>query len=210
MFLEHFLGIKPPIAAVKRVAAEESLPSMGQSFNALCAETYAIFLNDYIAQGFNEHEGDQQSQGHFYGQALQLAKAMEVEGRKGNLQLEASECAEQQRQKARRNYRQLKEIAESVLIDQRNYLLACIINAQASKVGCAVHGRPYSGIDTRHGQPSHAFAHKLMADAALGRGFAAGLQEDAVMQLEQKIAVRAEQEMSHFIKVFEAEERAQP
>ncbi len=95
-------------------------------------------------------------------------------------------------------------------MDQRNYLLATLINARASSVGCAAQGRPYSGMETESGQPCHAFALKLLADAALKRGFALGLTDEAVTMLEHQIALRAEKDIQHFLLVFEDEEGELP
>jgi hypothetical protein len=134
-------------------------------------QAYTVFLNDFVASGFNEAEGDRESQGHFYTQAIELTQIARLS------QLEASDLIEQQRQRARRNYRQMRALAEEVLVDQRNYLLACLINARASEVGCATQSRPYSGVETTLGQPCHAFALKLLADAALGRGSAVGYRK---------------------------------
>lgn len=204
MLLEQFFGSR----FQSKPAYTPKLMEGSKAVTQLTQEAFAIFLNDYVAHGFNEMEGDRESQGHFYIKALEIAKALEVSGTKGNLQLEASAIAEQQRQRARRCYHEICEMAQSVLIDQRNYLLALLINARASEVGCASQNRPYSGIETSYGQPCHAFALKLLTDAALGRGFAKGLQEDAVTMMEHHIAKQAESEIQHFIAVFEEEEEA--
>lgn len=184
-----------------------SAPRLSVSEGAVQAATqqiYVVFLNDYVANGFNEIEGERKSQSRFYAEALEYSRMT------GTSQLEASGIAENQRQRARRNYQQIMELAESVLVDQRNYLLACLINARASAVGCAVQSRPYSGTETLSGQPCHAFALKLMADASLGRGMAKGLQEDAVTMLEHHIAHRAESEVQEFLIAFEEEEGELP
>lgn len=170
-----------------------------------CREAYAVFLNDYIAHGFEEAEGDSAAQGHFYAQALAMAKILSTQPGHSNVELEASHLVEQQRQRAKRNYRHLREVAELVLVDQRNFLLAGHINRRAEAIGFSNPEKPFSGMETENGQPCHAFALKLMADSSLNRGQAQGLCEDAVTKMEQHIARRAEADISLFLQVYERE-----
>lgn len=199
MLLERFFHMRVPPKNIPQPSVMES-----DAVAKIAKQAYTVFLNDYVAHGFNEAEGDMESQGHFYAQAIELTQIARLS------QLEASDVIEQQRQRARRNYRQVRDLAEIVLVDQRNYLLTYLINARASEVGCAMQSRPYSGVETTLGQPCHAFALKLLADATLGRGFATGLQEDAVTMLEHHIARKAECEVQHFLAVFEEEEGELP
>jgi hypothetical protein len=171
---------------------------------ALSRQCYTEFLNDYIAHGFDESEAELEVRGHVYTQTLSISKMMESKNVQRNRELDASDLAEQQRQKARRNYREVLKLAESVLVDQRNYLLAKHINTSATEMGFHP-DTPFSGIETEYGQPCHAFACKLLADSSLGRGAAQGLEEAAITMLEHHIARRADEEISHFLKLYQQE-----
>ncbi len=176
------------------------------SVEAQCRRAYVQFLNDYVAHGFAEEEGEKEVQGHFYAQALAIAPFLAAIAPPGTLELAASHVTEQQRQKARRNYRELRETAAAVLIDQRNYLLASHINGRAAEMGLRPqNGVPFSGMETENGQPCHAFALKLMADSSLSRGPASGLKEEAVTMLEHHIARQAETDIAGFLQLYARE-----
>lgn len=181
--------------------AAPAVSGMSPRLALLCRKCYEQFLNDYTAHGFAESAGDEEIEGHF--PAFVLAMAELMTGTHGDL--EAHTLAEQQRQKARRNYRQLLELAQSVLVDQRNYLLAHHINTTAGAMGFTGEDTPFSGMETENGQPCHAFACKLLADSSLGRGPAQGLTEDAITMFEHHLARRADTEIGDFLQVYQRE-----
>lgn len=163
------------------------------------------FLNDYVAYLFVPEMLSKVLQTHFYEVAMDVARTIQlVMPHQTNVDLFAAQLTEEMKQKAARRAQEMNAVATSVLVDQRNYILARHINEEAWKCGVS-NTEMMSGTDTNMPSPRRAFAYKLSADSSLSRGPACGLVEDSITSLSESIRTRAQDDITHFLEIYKRE-----
>ncbi len=165
---------------------------------------HQAFLNLYMQFPFQEEKAQKTINKALNGIALNIYNALEYEAMPTiDTREYANLLAHEMQQRAKRQYQELYKIIEKVLIDQRNHILAEYINETAKANGM---GAYFSGVNTELGSPCQAFAYKLLADSSLGRGNAAGLSRNTILNLQQELRNKAESDIIKFVQVYNKEQ----